>query len=68
MGYGRKQTKELEETINKTNVDLIVSGTPIDLSRILTTNQPMVRVRYGVGEKTAKELEKIIDTFTAEKQ
>jgi len=66
MGYGKKQMKELEETINKTDVDLIVSGTPIDLGRVLSTNKPLIRVRYGVGEKTAKELEQIINTFTAE--
>ena len=65
MGYGKKQVKELEETINKIDVDLIVSGTPIDLSRILTTDKPLVRVRYEVGEKTTVELEKIIDDFTA---
>jgi len=64
MGYGDKQTKELEETINKTDCDVVVSGTPIDLSRILKTSKPIVRVRYGVGEKTAKELEKIVDDFT----
>lgn len=64
MGYGDKQTKELEETINNTDCDIVVSGTPIDLSRILKTSKPIVRVKYGVGEKTAKELEKIVDDFT----
>ena len=64
MGYGDKQTKELEETINKTDCDIVVSGTPIDLNRILKVNKPIVRVRYSVGEKTAKELEKIVDDFT----
>ena len=64
MGYGDKQTKELEETINNTDCDIVVSGTPIDLNRVLKTSKPIVRVRYGVGEKTAKELEKIVDDFT----
>lgn len=64
MGYGDKQTKELEETINNTDCDIVVSGTPIDLNRILKASKPIVRVRYGVGEKTAKELEKIVDDFT----
>jgi len=58
------QTKELEETINKTDCDIVVSGTPIDLNRILKVDKPIVRVRYGVGEKTAKELEKIGEDFT----
>jgi len=65
MGYGKKQMKELEETINKTDVDVIVSGTPIDLNRVLKTNKPLIRIRYGVGEKTVKELESIVDDFTA---
>ena len=64
MGYGDKQTKELEETINNTDCDIVVSGTPIDLNRVLKTSKPIVRVRYSVGEKTAKELEKIVDDFT----
>jgi predicted GTPase len=63
MGYGKKQMKELEETINKTDVDLIISGTPIDLSRILKTKKPIIRVRYGVGEKTVRELEQMVNEF-----
>ena len=66
MGYGKKQMKELEETINKTDVDLIVSGTPIDLGRVLSTNKPLVRVRYTVGKSTTKVLEQIVDAFIAE--
>jgi len=64
MGYGKKQTKELEETINNTDCDVVVSGTPIDLNRVLKTSKPIVRVRYGVGDATTKELEAIIDKFT----
>jgi len=64
MGYGKRQTKELEETINNTDCDVVVSGTPIDLNRVLKTNKPIVRVRYGVGDATTKELEAIIDEFT----
>ena len=63
MGYGKKQIKELEETINKTDVELVVSGTPIDITRVLKSSKPIVRVKYGVGEETAKELEKIADDF-----
>jgi len=64
MGYGKKQTKELEETINSADVDVVVSGTPIDLKRVLKTDKKLVRVRYGVGKKTAEELERIVETFT----
>jgi predicted GTPase len=61
MGYGKKQISELAQTINNTNCDIVVSGTPIDLNRVLKSDKPIVRVKYGVGDETAKELEKIID-------
>ena len=38
MGYGKTQMKELEDTINKTNVDAVVIGTPIDLGRLIKIN------------------------------
>lgn len=63
IGYGRKQIQELEQTINNTNCDLVISGTPIDITRVLKSSRPILRVRYGVGEETAKELEKIVDNF-----
>ena len=63
MGYGKKQIKELEKTINNTDCDIVVSGTPIDITRVLTADKPIVRVRYGVGEETVKELEKIVNNF-----
>jgi predicted GTPase len=63
IGYGKKQIRELEKTINNTDVDLVISGTPIDITRVLKTSKPIIRIRYGVGEETAKELEKIADEF-----
>ena len=63
MGYGKKQVQELEETINNCDCDIVVSGTPIDINRILKSTKPIVRVRYGVGEETAKELKRIVDNF-----
>ena len=63
MGYGKKQIKELEQTINNIESDIVVSGTPIDISRVLKPNKPIVRVRYSVGEETSKEIEKIINNF-----
>ena len=63
MGYGKKQIGELEETINNADCDVVVSGTPIDITRILKANKPIVRVKYGVGKATVKELEAIVETF-----
>ena len=67
VGYGKEQIKELERTINNAECDVVVSGTPIDISRVLKANKPIVRVRYSVGEKTAKELEKIVSDFIKRK-
>ncbi len=50
MGYGEEQIKDLEKTINKMPVDLVLSGTPIDLTRILKVNKPILRVRYELQE------------------
>ncbi|MBC8333644.1 MAG: GTPase [Anaerolineales bacterium] len=59
MGYGEAQTRDLEETINAIDVDLVIIGTPIDLSRVLKINKPTQRVRYElqeIGQPTLKEL------------
>jgi predicted GTPase len=50
MGYGDKQVKDLETTINKTKCDLVVIATPIDLSRLIKINKPSVRVYYSLQE------------------
>lgn len=63
MGYGKKQINELEQTINNASCDVVVSGTPIDLNRILQASKPIVRVRYGVGDDTAHELQRLVDGF-----
>jgi len=50
MGYGEEMIKDLQKTINKSNVDLVISATPIDLTRIIKINKPMQRVRYELEE------------------
>ena len=59
MGYGSAQIKELEKTINNADVDLVVIGTPIDLSRLMKINKPTQRVRYElqiIGQPTLEDL------------
>jgi predicted GTPase len=46
MGYGKKQIHELEQTIAASNAELIIIGTPIDLTRLMKIKQPSERVRY----------------------
>jgi predicted GTPase len=60
MGYGEAQTRDLEETINKADVDLVIIGTPIDLKRIIKINKPAQRVRYELQEIGQPTLEEIL--------
>ena len=50
MGYGEQQVKDLEATIEATPCDVVLSATPIDLTRILKVTKPMTRVRYDLAE------------------
>ncbi len=57
MGYGDAQIAELEETIRRTPCDVVVIGTPIDLTRVLKIDKPAVRVRYELKEQVPGKLE-----------
>ena len=65
MGYGDKQMKDLEETINAVDCDVVVIGTPIDLGRLLTLNKPAVRVRYDLAAATVELLKGEIERLLA---
>ncbi len=59
MGYGDAQIKELERTINSTDAELVIIGTPIDLARLMKINKPTQRVRYElqvIGQPTLGDL------------
>jgi predicted GTPase len=63
MGYGKTQMKELEDTINKSDADAVVIGTPIDLGRLIKINKPSVRIRYDLQEIGRPNLEDILSEF-----
>jgi predicted GTPase len=59
MGYGEAQMKDLEATINGSDVDLVIVGTPIDLTRVIKLKKPYQRVRYElqeIGQPTLEDL------------
>ncbi len=60
MGYGEAQVRDLEATINASDVDLVIIGTPIDLTRIIKINKPSQRVRYELQEIGKPTLEDIL--------
>ncbi len=63
MGYDRKQILELEETINQTDCDIVITGTPIDLGKIIRINKPIVRAKYELQELSKPGLSDIIQTL-----
>lgn len=59
MGYGEEMVRELEQTINNADVDLVIIGTPINLAGLLKLNKPSQRVRYElqeIGQPTLAEI------------
>ena len=63
MGYGEEQLKDLETTINNTDCDSVVIGTPIDLTRIIKINKPSTRVFYDLQEIGNPNLVDILGSF-----
>ncbi|BDU77745.1 cyclic 2,3-diphosphoglycerate synthase [Mesoterricola sediminis] len=63
MGYGPEQVADLEQTIEATPCDVVVSATPIDITRVLKVSKPMVRVAYELAEvkpgQLAQHVEKV---------
>ena len=61
MGYGKKQIEELEKTINAIECDLVVIGTPIDLSRLINIKHESVRVKYDLQEIGQPDLMSVVE-------
>jgi predicted GTPase len=63
LGYSERQIRELEEVINSSPAEIIISATPINLSRVIKTNKPILRVRYELQEIGKPTLEDVIRDF-----
>ncbi len=66
MGYGEQQLKDLETTINNTECDSVIIGTPIDLSRIINIKKPHTRVYYDLQEIGRPNLSGVLENFVKE--
>ncbi len=64
MGYGPEQIRDLEKTINAVDCDLVIIGTPIDLTRVVDIQKPSVRVTYELQEIGTPNLEMVLKPFT----
>ncbi len=60
MGYGEAQTRDLEETIRNSDVDMVIIATPIDLNRVIKIDKPAQRVRYELQEIGLPTLETLL--------
>jgi predicted GTPase len=63
MGYGAEQLADLEATINGSDADAVVIGTPIDLNRIINIDKPNTRVYYDLQEIGSPTLVDVLDRF-----
>lgn len=63
MGYGAAQLHDLSETIARSGAELVVSGTPADLSRLIAPGLPIIRVRYEYEELETPSLAARVDAF-----
>lgn len=63
MGYSATQLEGLRQTINRTDVEVIVSATPIDLAALIAVNKPILRARYDFAELGDPKLSDIVEQF-----
>jgi predicted GTPase len=63
MGYGEAQRAALRETIEASDAEVVVAGTPIDLAALLGLTKPVVRVRYELEEVESPGLGAAVDAF-----
>ena len=63
MGYSDQQVADLERTINCTECDTVVIGTPIDLRKLIRINKPAVRVTYEIQEIGKPDLREVLRAF-----
>ncbi|MEJ2097620.1 MAG: cyclic 2,3-diphosphoglycerate synthase [Deltaproteobacteria bacterium] len=60
MGYGEQQVEDLEATINACDCDMVVSATPIDLTRLVNIDKPTLRVRYAYRDNSRPTLGELV--------
>jgi len=66
MGYGDEQLRELEATINAADCDVVVTGTPMDLARIIDVRHPVRHARYALADHGEPTLAEALEPFVRE--
>ena len=65
LGYGPAQVAELAATLNAVDADIVLSATPIDLTRVLTLDKPITRVRYELLQVCGEPLDDLLEPIVA---
>jgi predicted GTPase len=65
MGYGAEQMHELEATLDAVDADLVLSATPIDLTRVIHPRKPITRVRYELAQVDGLPLADLLEPIIA---
>ncbi|MGB5912523.1 MAG: cyclic 2,3-diphosphoglycerate synthase, partial [Promethearchaeia archaeon] len=66
MGYNDQQIKDMEDTLNKAEAEVIIDGSPIDLEKLINSNKPIVRVSYDIEAIKSPTIEEVLDKFIEE--
>lgn len=61
MGYGKKQIKDLEKTINRVKADIVIDGTPADIKRFIKVNKPFYYAGYDIQDDQLLEVYKRVN-------
>jgi predicted GTPase len=65
MGYTDQQIDDLEKTLNNVKADIILNGSPIDLSKLVKTNKPIIKVTYDIEAIGTPSIESVLDEFVS---
>jgi predicted GTPase len=63
MGYGGEQIEDLRKTIDASDAELVVIGTPIKLERVVKISKPSVQVGYALEEREGPSLASLVERF-----
>ena len=63
MGYNDQQIKDMEQTLNNAEAEVIIDGSPIDLGKLINSNKPIIRVSYHIEAIKSPTIEEVLDNF-----
>ena len=62
-GYTPEQLRNLEETIRRADADVVIIGSPADISKLIKIDKPYVKVTWELKIVEGPSMKEIIDEF-----